>query len=239
LLNISYLGHVNYMYLPSVYNSLCSKSFLKRYRDHLRGQFFPSYVVALDAFSSLVFCSLAPSVYFQQSPAAVSGISKHSNGMSLYTGGGEASRFVKELGFAENSYIMPDEFKNAVLPVTSAGVNDLQLMTDYFNVHSKLLRYTCRSVPQLEHLKKAQLCRLLSGGHIQIATDSDLYRETVLGNESSPIVQEDLATYFFKLWSIPFPQMYTGKFESKEITVRHLVAHLTSIGFNKAPPLQK
>lgn len=236
LLNLAYLGYVDYFYLPSAYNSLCSRAFLKRYREHLRGQYFPSYVVALDAFSALAFCSIAPSVYFQQSPATVSGVSHHSNGMSVYTGGGEASRFIKELGLAENSHIMPEHFKSAVLPVTATAINDLLILTDFFNVATNLLRFSSRSAPNLDLLAQTRLCRLLSGGHIQMDKDSELYRKVILGNESAPVVQEDLATYFFKLWAIPIPQAYTGKFESNVATVRHLSAHLVSIGFNAAMP---
>jgi hypothetical protein len=238
LLNISYLGFVQYQYMPGVYNSLCNRVFLKRYHDFLRGEYFPKYTISLDLFSALVFCALSPSTLYQESPAIVSGISYRSNGMSIYNGGSEASRFTQELGLGEKEFMMPEDFKKCVAPITPTGLNELALLADYFSVGNKLLPYSSLSAPSLDNLAKVHLRRLLSGGHITIDKESDIYKRFISADELEPIVQEDLATYFFKLWSIPFPQMYTGKFESKEITVRHLVAHLTSIGFNKAPPSQ-
>jgi glycosyltransferase involved in cell wall biosynthesis len=236
LLNTAYLGLVGYQYLPSVYNSLCRRSFLKRYHDYLRGLYFPDYVVSVDVFSALVFCALSPVVLFQQSPVVVSGISYHSNGMSTFNGGKEISQFKKELGRSENGYLVPEEFIDSVIPITTAGVNELGLLVDYFNVINRLLHYTHTSVPCLDTFAKLQICRLLSGGHIQVDKASEFYSKLILGNESAPIVQEDLATYFFKFWSIPIPQAYTGEFESNLVTVRHLSAHLVSIGFNAVSP---
>jgi hypothetical protein len=233
LLQISYAGFLNYYYMPGAYNSLISRNFLKRYLDYMRGQYFPSYVVCVDAFSALAFCSMGPSVYFQQSPAAVSGISRHSNGMSLYNGGVEAARFIKELGFEETSALMPPEFRGCVTPLSPRAVNDLSILLDYFNVAERILRYTHCSMPSLDTLAQVNLLRLQASGDVRVNPESSLYQRVVAGKENLPIVGEELAAYFYKLWHIPVPQQYCGRFESKEITVRHMAAHLLDIGFNK------
>lgn len=232
LLNLTYLGLVNYQYLPSVYNSLCRRSFLKRYHDYLRGEYFPDYVVSVDVFSALVFCSLFPSVRFQQSPASVSGVSHRSNGMSVYTDGQEAGQFAKELGFSDVSCIMPDEYQGAVMSTTDHGIAQISILTDYFNVVNRLLGYSHPSVPRLSTLSSVYLRRLLQGGHIHVNQASELYLEIFSEDNSAPVVEEDLLTYFFRLWSIPAPQFYAARFESREATVRHLVGHLMAIGFN-------
>lgn len=234
LLNLSYLGVINYYYLPGIYNSLCSRTFLQKYLALLRGKYFPEYVIAVDVFSALVFSSMSPSVCYQQSPASVSGISKHSNGMSLYNGGAEAARFIQELGRKENSFVMPESFIGSVTPIAGPGMNDLQILVDYFNVATHLLNYTLASPPDMRYFAGIQLRRMLVKGAIEIDVNSDLYRQHIQAIENASVVQEDLATYFFRLWSIPLPKVYAGRFESNVATVRHMVANLLAIGFNRA-----
>jgi hypothetical protein len=84
-------------------------------------------------------------------------------------------------------------------------------------------------------LAQVNLLRLQANGDVRVDTESALYRRLLAGKEGLPIVQEDLQTYFFRLWHIPQPTQYSGRFESNVATVRHMTAHLQSIEFNKAP----
>lgn len=231
LLNVTLRGLVGYYYLPSIYNSLCKRSFLKKYWNYLRGQYFPNYVVSLDIFSALVFCSMSPSVWFQQSPASVSGISYHSNGMSIKHNGLECERFAKELGYSDVSCIMPDEFNGVVNAITSTGVSQLSVLTDYYNVVNQVLKYSYHSPITTSTLNEIHLHRLLSGNHISIDENSELYRQ-ISANEIPDSVLDDL-TYFFRLSQIPIPKVYNGTFGSSAATVRHLSSHLESTAFNQ------
>lgn len=230
LLTLSYRGFVGYQYLPSIYNSVCRRSFLKRYHDYLRGRYFTDYVVSLDIFSSLVFSSLSPSVLYLQSPASISGISHRSNGMSIQTGGGEIDLFVKELGYDSAEYMMPVQFKGKVRPLTGHGMLMLSVLADYANVAMRLLAFTHPAPPRIDIFFDENLRLLLSGGHVELASDANLL---LPGRGDAPLIQEDLLTYFFRLWSIPFPQLYAGKFSDSSASVRDLHLHLTSIGYNK------
>jgi glycosyltransferase involved in cell wall biosynthesis len=230
MMMVSYRGFVAYQWLPSIYNSLCKRSFLETYCGYLRGRYFTDYVVSLDIFSSLVFSSLSPSTLYLQSPASVSGISHRSNGMSIQSGGTEFGLFIKELGYGDTGYIAPEQFRGKVRPITSHGLNALSMVTDYVNVATRLLAFTHPAPPRVDILIDQTLRQLLAGGHVEIAPGADL----LLPDTGVPLVQEDLITYFFRLWSIPFPQYYAGKFADEGVTVRDLHIHLTSIGYNKA-----
>ena len=232
LLSLTLAGALNYQYMPSIYNSLCSRAFLHRYYRHLRGLFFPDYVVSMDVFSALVFASLSPSVLFLESPISVSGISHHSNGMSIYIGGNECERFAQELGFNEGAVILPDEYKGIVRPLSAFGLAQLSILTDYCNVVNRLLQFTYPFVPPSFSSRNMYLRRLQLDGHVEIKTDSDLFAQIAKANGAEPVLRDDLLTYFLRLWSIPIPQLYTGRFEGREANVWHLAHHLSSIGFN-------
>lgn len=232
LLSHTLLGGLIYMYMPSIYNSLCSRSFLKRYHQHLRGQYFPDYVVSMDVFSALVFASLGPTVLYQQSPASVSGISHHSNGMSIYNGNSECEKFAQELGFSNGAIILPEEYKGNIRPLTNFGLAQLSVLTDYCNTVSRLLDFTYPFVPRDFVLSNIFLRRLHVDGHVEIRADSELFAQITALNSTRPLLRDDWQAYFFNLWSIPAPQLYTGRFESNEANVFHLASHLASIGFN-------
>lgn len=231
LLSVSYRGFISYQYLPCIYNSLCKRTFLDKYRNYLRGRWFPDYVISPDVFSSLVFPSLSPTVRFLQSPASISGISHRSNGMSLLTGGAEFTRFIEELGYGEHGCILPDQFKGKLKALTSEAVMTLNILTDYVNVATRLLAYSHPNPPPIEQRVRDSLHRLLDGGHIELDGSPDGFG----ADEEYAPVQEDVLTYFFQLWSIPFPQSYAGKFSSDTASVVDLHLHLTSTGYNKAP----
>lgn len=234
MMNTAYQGLVNYFYLPGAYNSLIKRSFLERVKKFMRGRFFPDYAVAVDCFSALTYCSLAPSVYYQQSPAVVSGISHHSNGMSVFNGGKEFARFSKELGRSETDFLMPEEFKGYLEPRSSTALNELQIMIDFFNIRNRLLKYNTAAAPSLEALTRRKLRMLVGGQHIAIDESCELYKKYIVDAENDSVPGEDMGTYFYNMWSIPFPQMYAARFETNIVTSRHMTAHLLSIGFNKA-----
>ncbi|TAJ82271.1 MAG: glycosyltransferase family 2 protein [Gallionellaceae bacterium] len=234
LLGLALLGALDYMYMPSIYNSLCKRSFLQRYYRHLRGQYFPDYVVSMDVFSALAFSSLSPSVLFQQSPASVSGISHHSNGMSIYTGGDECEKFAQELGFNDGAVILPEAYKGLVRPLTNLGLSQLSVLTDYCNTVGHLLNFSYPFVPRDFMNSNMFLRRLHLEGHVEIRDDSELFARIVSLNNSEPLLRNDQLIYFFNLWSIPAPQSYAGRFDSAEANVWHLANHLATIGFNAA-----
>ncbi|GEM_PF-6184787 len=236
LRTLAYRGHLSYQYLPSVYNSLCRRSALERYYAFLHGQFFPPYVVSVDVFSSLTLCSLGLSTFYLESPASLSGISKHSNGMSLYTGGAEAVTFAKELGYAASAHIMPESFRGKVEPVTSQGVAQLSILADFYYLVERVLAYTESAPPRLEELTELTLRQLAAEGHIVVAPEAAEFQKMLaLDPARRPLVREDMLTWFFRLWSVPAPQYYAGRFDGNSATVRDLHLHLTTSGFNKAP----
>lgn len=234
LLHLNYSGQINYQYLPSIYNSVVSRSFLKRYKDHLRGCYFPPYAISVDVFSAVVFCSMNPSVLFQQSPVSVSGISHHSTGMSVLNNSQAHEKALKELGLPAGHELMPDEYRPFVTPLTGTGIAALSMTNVYFNAAQNVLNYTCQPPVDLELHTTNLVRRLLQEGHIRVAEDTDFFRKHVLEQEGEPIVQDDAITYFYRLWCIPL-QAYGARFDAPEVTVRHMVGHLNSIGFNKAP----
>jgi len=73
---------------------------------------------------------------------------------------------------------------------------------------------------------------LLADGAIEIEPDADPYNRFLTQDHSMPINRHDEINYFFRLWSIPAPQLYTGKFSDEKATVRDLQLHLSSTGFN-------
>jgi hypothetical protein len=233
LLQASYLGHVSYQYLPSIYNSVISRSFLQRYGHYLRGEYFLPGVVSVDVFTALVFSSLSPKIFYQQSSATVSGISHRSNGMSHFAGGAEGQAFRQELGMAREEYIMPTMLRGSIRPVLPHGVLDLTILADYELVAYELLRHSQRSPPDFELLARIQLRRLIALGHLQVDLDSAVCRRLLAGTESMPVELEDLGKYFFDYWHIPRPDNYVSRFESSQATVRHLDEHLRCSGFNE------
>ena len=236
LLTTAYRGLVSYQYLPSVYNSLCRRSVLERYYSFLHGQYFPEYVVSVDVFSSLTLSALNPVTYYQESPASLSGISKHSNGMSLHNGGAEAVTFAKELGYEASKYMMPEAYRGKIEPVTNQGIMQLSIMADFYSLAERVLKYTDTAAPALDKLAEACLRQLHADKHIVIAPDAHEYQAMLALDEARfPIVREDMLTWFFRLWSIPSPSYYAGRFDGDSATVRDLHIHLTSIGYNKAP----
>jgi glycosyltransferase involved in cell wall biosynthesis len=236
LMATAYRNLISYQYLPSVYNSLCRRSILDRYYAFLHGQFFPEYVVSVDVFSSLVLSSLNPVTYYQDSPASLSGISKHSNGMSLHNGGAEAVTFAKELGYEASKHMMPEEFRGKVEPVTNQGIMQLSIMADFYNLAERVLKYTETATPSLAKMSEACLRQLHADGHIAVSPHAAEYQAMLALDEARyPIVREDTMTWFFRQWAIPAPSYYAGRFEGDSATVRDLHIHLTSIGYNKAP----
>jgi glycosyltransferase involved in cell wall biosynthesis len=234
LLTMTYRGLISYQYLPSIYNSICKRTFLNNYSTILRGAFFPDYVVSVDVFSSLVLCALNPNVWYLESPASLSGISRHSNGMSVITGGEETKKFALELGYTSNSEIMPRQFFGKVAATTVHGISQLGLLTDYFSVVEKILKYTCKSPPSLDILTSIFLRRLGLDQDIAILPQAADFQEIMQRDLiRHPVVREDVLTYFFRLWSIPSPSYYTGSFEGNLATSLDLHRHLVSTGFNK------
>ena len=231
LLILSYYGFLNYQYLPSIYNSIIKRSFLNKYKTNLRGSYFPDYVVSVDIFSSLIFSSMNPSTLYLESPVSVSCLSHRSSGMSIYTDQKDYKNFFKELGMDNLDLLVPKNLTGKIIILTLNGRNTLGLMVDYYNALEKNLIFTLNSYPSLNLFTRNFVSLLLYNKDIEFKDDSndlkDIY--TLSNNE---LIKEDPTTHFYKMFNIPIPNLYTGKFDNIEATSLHLFDHLQEINFN-------
>ena len=230
LLTLSYYGFVNFQYLPSIYNSIIKKSFLDKYKSYLRGHFFPDYVIAVDLYSSLIFSSMDPKAIYLESPVSVSGISHRSNGMSVYTDQKEYKKFLLELGLNEFDDLIPDNLIGKIIPVNPHGRNVLSVMMDYYNALERELKFSMKSHPNLDLFTKNFITKFVINGDIEFNPDF-LHLKDQYSNVNNSI-NDDPLTYFYKIFNIPLPSLYTGRFNNCEATSLDLFNHLQEINFN-------
>ena len=226
LLCMTLTGALPYYYLPSIYNSLVTRSFLDKYKKFLRGTLFPEYVASPDVFSSLIFCHLEPALLFSESSVTISGISKHSNGMSLYFGGNESERFAAELGYKSGSVILPPDYVGKLEPLTNKGVAELSVLTDYCNTINNLLRYVNYNIPPNFAPNNMYLKRLVQSGDVAILEDSYSY----FGFNQDNACATDLQIFILlnAIWGIPKPDLFYGKFNNLDSNNYHLFSFLRS-----------
>lgn len=225
-------GLFSYQYLPSIYNSICSRGFLEKYLSFFGGRYFPDYTIAVDAFSALVFSALSTSIYFLQSPVSVSGISHRSGGMSILFGGPENNLSVKEYdGYKSFADFMPEEVRSHVRILTPTGLSKISILIDYFSVSQKLLRTLGKPSIPVDLLTAIWLRDLVSANHIDVERDSCVFEWLRKHPKNDNCLPED-DMFFFKLFQIPTPQFYRGQISSTDVTVKHFNQHLESIGFN-------
>jgi len=237
LLTLTYYGFVNFQYLPSIYNSIIKKSFLFKYKAHLRGRFFPDYVVAVDVYSSLIFSSLDPSTLYLESPVSVSGISHRSNGMSLYTDQKEYRKFLNELGLNESEELIPGNLVGKIKIINNSGRVALAVMIDYFNALERELKFSMNSYPNLSLFTKKFITKFVINGDLEFTPNSIYLKDEF--SKSNNIVNDDPITYFYNIFSIPSPTLYTGKFNNCEATSLDLFNHLQEINFNLNDQVKK
>lgn len=232
LLSLAMRNRISYEYLPNIYNAVIQRGFLERYRRFLGGTWFPSGTVSVDVMSALLFATLRPRTWFQPSPASISGISHHSNGMSFHTDRREVDRFARELGFDDSSQLMPASYRGAVAGLSPRGHSRLSILTDYSVALRHWLCQRHHDLCDCDGLERGWLRRLLHEEDVRLREDSDLAAAVTADAERLPLALEDRDRYFFDFWNIPRPTLYTAKFEGHEATVRHLFDHLQTIGFN-------
>ena len=237
LLTFSYYGFLSYQYLPSIYNSIIKRDFLVSYKSSLRGCYFPEYVLSVDVFSSLIFSSLNPSALYLESPVSISGISHRSNGMSVFTDNEEYRKFISESGASESGNLIPANLVGKVNILSQNGKNILGLMVDYYNALEKQLKYSMYSTPSLDLFTKNFVVRLVNNGDINLR-DEFKHEFNELSNQFHPPggegLNDDPLTYFYKIFGIPFPKLYTGRFNNNDATSLSLFEHLKEINFNKS-----
>ena len=230
LLTLSYYGFVNFQYLPSIYNSIIKKSFLLKYKAYLRGRFFPDYVVAVDVYSSLIFSSLDPSTLYLESPVSVSGISHRSNGMSLYTDLKEHKKFLSEFGLNESEELIPGNLVGKIKIINTPGRVVLAVMIDYYNALEREIKFSMNSYPNLSLFTKKFITRFVINGDLEFTPNSIYLKDEF--SKSNNVVNDDPITYFYNIFSIPSPTLYTGRFNNCEATSLDLFNHLQEINFN-------
>ena len=229
LLTLAFYGFLNYQYLPSIYNSIVKKSFLLKYKLNLRDKYFPDYVVSVDVFSSLIFSSMNPNTQFMESPVSISGISHRSNGMSVYNDGTEYNKVLMEMKIKDNETLIPKNLVGKIKILTINGKNTLGLMVDYYNAIEMLLKFSMNSPPSLDLFTKNFISKLVKNKDIEIILE-DTYLNSKYSDEYN--ITEDPATYFYKVFNIPLPNLYTGRFNNIDATSLNLFEHLQEINFN-------
>lgn len=234
LLHLAMFSRVSYEYLPNIYNALIRRSFLQRYRRSIGGGWFPDYAVSVDVITALLFGELAPNAWFLQSPASVSGISQHSNGMSVHHDQRESNRFAAELGFSNVSELMPASFRGAVRALKPRGISRIAILVDFEAVLRRVLQHRHDLYRDPERIERIWLRRLLQEGDVELRPDAALAIALASDEQSTHYLREDKDAYFFDLWNIPQPRLHTARFDGRDATVRHLLDHLQSIGFNES-----
>jgi len=153
--------------------------------------------------------------------------------MSHDIDGIEAARLAEELGYSSVESIMPNAFIGKVRPTTNNGFTHVAALVDYFNLVTEVLQYSRNASPSLEVLCQTYLQRLLVDGDIQIEADLEPDGRLFSPVGSNPPIREHAQNCFFRLWSIPLPQLPVEKFSGDTATVMDLQIHLHSVGLNK------